>query len=64
MHHPDGFTSGNVLLRPFGVVNWCIVEMEGEPSKRLAMLPVPEVPFDVRQNRCTKEVRIVPLCVR
>jgi hypothetical protein len=34
--------------------------MEVDTSKRLRTLAVAEIPFDVRQNRCTKEVRIVP----
>jgi hypothetical protein len=41
-------------------VSWCIIEIEVDTSKRLPTLAVAEIPFDVRQNRCTKELRIVP----
>jgi hypothetical protein len=51
MHNPSGFGSDNVLPRPFGFVNWCIIEMEVEASKRLLTLAVAEIPFNARQNR-------------
>jgi hypothetical protein len=58
MHDPGGFGSGNLLLRPFGVVGWCIIEMEADTSKRIPTLAVSEIPFDVRQDRYTKELPV------
>jgi hypothetical protein len=60
MDDPGGFGSGNLLPRPFSLVSWCIFQMEGVTSKRLPSIRVAEIPFDVRQNRYTKELRIVP----
>jgi hypothetical protein len=60
MHDPGGFSLGNFLPGPFGIVSWCIIEMEIDTSKHLPMLAVARIPFDVRQNRCTKELRIAP----
>jgi hypothetical protein len=60
MHDPGGFVSGNFSRRLFGVASWRIIEMEMGTSKRLPTLAVAEVPFNVRQNKCTKELRIVP----
>jgi hypothetical protein len=37
-----------------------MIEMEVDTSKRLPMLAVAEILFDVRQNRCIEELRIVP----
>jgi hypothetical protein len=54
MHNPGGFGSGNASRRPFGIVSRCIIEMEADISKRLPTLAVAEIPFGVRQNRCTK----------
>jgi hypothetical protein len=59
MYDPDGFGSGSFLPRPFGVVSWCIIGMEVDTSKHLPPLIVAGIPFDVRQNRYTKELRIV-----
>jgi hypothetical protein len=59
MHDPVGFGSGNFLPRPFGVMSSHIIEMEIDTSKRLPPFAVAEIPFDVRQNRCTKELRFV-----
>jgi hypothetical protein len=59
MHDPGGFSLGNFLPQPFGVVNWRIMEMELDTSKHLPTLAAAEVPFDVRHNRCTKEARII-----
>jgi hypothetical protein len=50
MHNRGGFGSGNFLPRPFGVVSWCIVEMEVDTSERLPRLAVADIAFDVRQN--------------
>jgi hypothetical protein len=58
MHDSGGFGSGNFLSRSLGVVSWCIIEMEGHILKRLPALAVAESRFDVRQNRCRKELRI------
>jgi hypothetical protein len=58
MHDPGGFDSGNFLPRQFGVVSWCVIEMKIGVSKRLPTLAVAEIPFDVRQNRCAKQLRI------
>jgi hypothetical protein len=44
----SGFGSDNFLPRPIGVVSWCIIEMEGDTSKRLPILAVAEIPFDIR----------------
>jgi hypothetical protein len=33
--------------------------MKVNTSKRLPMLAVAEVPFDVKKNSCTKELRII-----
>jgi hypothetical protein len=54
MHDPGGFGSGNSLPQPFGIVSWRIFEMEVDTSKRLPTLGIAEIPFDVRQNRRTK----------
>jgi hypothetical protein len=58
MHDSGGFGSGNFLPQPFGIVNWCIIEMEADTSKHLPPLVVAEIPFYVRQNRYTKEFSI------
>jgi hypothetical protein len=34
--------------------------MEVNASKRLAMLAIAEIPFDIRQNRCAKKLCIIP----
>jgi hypothetical protein len=34
--------------------------MEVDTSRGLSTLAIAEILFDVRQNRCTKELRIVP----
>jgi hypothetical protein len=60
MHDPGGFGSGNFLPRPFGVVSWCIIEMEGNTLKGPFVLAVSEIPFDVRYDRGTKELGIIP----
>jgi hypothetical protein len=60
MHESGGFGSGNFLPRPFGIVGWCIIEMEVATSKRLPTLAIAEIRFDVRQNRCIKELLIMP----
>jgi hypothetical protein len=60
MYNPVSFGSGNVLPRQFGVVNWCIIKTEINTSKHFHTLAVAENPFDVRQNRPTKELRIIP----
>jgi hypothetical protein len=57
---PSGFDSGHFLSRPFGIVSWRSIEMEVGTLKRLPTLALAEIPFDVRQNRCTKEFRIAP----
>jgi hypothetical protein len=36
-----------------------MIEMEADTSKRFPTLASVEVPFDVRQNRCTKKLRIL-----
>jgi hypothetical protein len=36
-----------------------MIEMEGDASKRFPTHAIAEIPFDVRQNRCTKEPRII-----
>jgi hypothetical protein len=54
MHDRDGSGSGNFLPRPFGVVSYCIIEIKVDTSKSLPMLAVAEIPFDIKQNRCTK----------
>jgi hypothetical protein len=54
------FGFGNFLPRMFGIVSWGPIEMEVDTSKRLPTLAVPEIPFNVWQNRCTKEPSIVP----
>jgi hypothetical protein len=59
MHDPGDFGLGDFLPRPFGVVTWCIAEMEGDTSKRLPTPAIAEILFDVTQNKCTKELRIV-----
>jgi hypothetical protein len=35
-------------------MSWCFIEMEVDSSKYLLMLAVAEIPFDVKQNKCTK----------
>jgi hypothetical protein len=60
MHDAGGRDSGNFLPRPFSVVSWCFIEMEVDISNRLPTFTVAETPFDVRQNRCTKELRTTP----
>jgi hypothetical protein len=60
MHSPDGFGSGNFLPGRFGVASQSIIGTEVDTSKRLYMLAVAEIPFDVKQNICTKELRIIP----
>jgi hypothetical protein len=60
MHDPGGFSLGNFLPRPFGVVSWCIIEMEGATSKPLPTLAVTGIPFDVRQNRYIKKLCTMP----
>jgi hypothetical protein len=60
MRGPGAFGSGSFSPRPLGVVSWCIIAIERDTSKCFPTLPVAEIPFDVRQNRCTKELRIVP----
>jgi hypothetical protein len=59
MHDDGGIGSGNSLLRAFGVVGCRMIEMEGDTWKRLSPLVVAEIPFDVRQNQCAKELRIL-----
>jgi hypothetical protein len=44
----------------FGILSWRIIEMELDTSKRLPMLAAAEIPFNVKQNRSTKDLRIVP----
>jgi hypothetical protein len=60
MHDPGGLASGNFMRRVFGVVSWCMAEMDGDTSKRLPVLAVAEISFDVTQNRCAKELCILP----
>jgi hypothetical protein len=58
MHNHRHFGSGHFSPQQLGVVGWCIIEMERDTSKRLPTLAVASIPFDVRQNRCTNELRI------
>jgi hypothetical protein len=60
MHDPGGFGSANFLPPQFGVASWCILEMEVDTMKRLLVFAVAEIPFNVRQNRCTKKLPVVP----
>jgi hypothetical protein len=58
--NPVGCGSGHFLLRPFGIVCWCIIQMQIDASKRLSALAVAEVPPDVREKRWTKKLRVTP----
>jgi hypothetical protein len=60
MYDPAGFRPGNFLPRPFGIVSWCVIEMEVDASNRLPILAMAEIPFDIPQNRCAKELCIIP----
>jgi hypothetical protein len=60
MYDPAGFRLGNFLPRSFGIVSWCVNETEVGTSKRLPMLAIADIPFDIRQNRCAKELCIIP----
>jgi hypothetical protein len=60
MYEPGAFGSGNFLPQPLGIVSWGILEMEVDTSKRLPAVANAKIPFDVKQNRYTNELRIVP----
>jgi hypothetical protein len=60
MHDSGGFGSGKSLPWTFCIVSWCIIEMEIDTLNRPRTLAVAEIPFSVRQNRYTKELRVVP----
>jgi hypothetical protein len=59
MHNPGGFGSDNFLPRQFGDMSWCNIEMEGDTSKRLLMLPVAEIHFNAGITEAQK-LRIIP----
>jgi hypothetical protein len=41
-------------------VRECVIEIKVGTSKHLPPLAVAEMTFDVRQNRCTKELGVLP----
>jgi hypothetical protein len=59
MERPCRFGARNLLLRPFGIVCWCIVEMEAKASKPLPEPAVTAIFLDVMNNRCEKELCII-----
>jgi hypothetical protein len=60
MGNSAGFGSGNVVWRSFDMVNWCIIQVQADASKRLSALAIAEGSLDIRKNRCAKELCVIP----
>jgi hypothetical protein len=54
MGSPVDFGSGDLLSRPFGIMTWCIIEMQTDDLKRVSALAIADVLLDIRNHRCTK----------